>query len=81
VELAALICLRAPVWFDVEVHVGAAPNWALAATASARPGSDGAQAVTEVELVVSRGLSGRSDGQAGLGEAAVYEVAAVLNVP
>ncbi|MEW2290963.1 hypothetical protein AB0947_42105, partial [Streptomyces sp. NPDC047841] len=32
--------------------------------------------VTEVELVMSLGCSGGFDGQAGLGEAAVYEVAA-----
>lgn len=36
--------------------------------------------VTEVELVMSAGCSGGSDGQAGFGEAAVYEVAAVLDV-
>lgn len=35
-------------------------------------------ATTEVELVMSLRGSGGSDGQAGLGEAAVYEVAAVL---
>lgn len=35
---------------------------------------------TEVELVMSPRRSGASDGQAGLGEAAVYEVAAVLDV-
>jgi hypothetical protein len=37
--------------------------------------------VTEVELVMSHGCSGGPDGQTGLGEAAVYEVAAVLDVP
>jgi hypothetical protein len=37
--------------------------------------------VTDVEFVVSRGCSGGSDGQASLGEAAVYEVTAVLDVP
>lgn len=36
--------------------------------------------VTEVELVVSCRCSGGSDSQAGLGEAAVDEVAAVLDV-
>lgn len=36
---------------------------------------------TEVELGMSCCWSGRSDGQGGLGEAAVYEVAAVLDVP
>src|SRR4051812_15441621 len=36
---------------------------------------------TEVELVMSCRCSGGSDGQAGLGEASVYEVAAVLDVP
>lgn len=36
---------------------------------------------TEVELAMSDGCSGGSDGQTGLGEAAVYEVAAVLDVP
>ncbi|MFE1765780.1 hypothetical protein ACFW81_16400 [Streptomyces angustmyceticus] len=36
---------------------------------------------TEVELVMSLGCSGGSDGEAGLGEAAVYEVAAVLDMP
>lgn len=38
-------------------------------------------AATEVELVMSCLCSGGSDGQAGLGEAAAYEVAAVLDVP
>ncbi|MEW2290974.1 hypothetical protein, partial [Streptomyces sp. NPDC047841] len=36
----------------------------------------GDETVTEVELVMSLGCSGGFDGQAGLGEAAVYEVAA-----
>jgi hypothetical protein len=43
------------------------------------PASAAASAVTEVELVMSLGRSGGSDAQAGLGEAAVYEVAAVLD--
>ncbi|GAA2449719.1 hypothetical protein GCM10010405_36480 [Streptomyces macrosporus] len=37
--------------------------------------------VTEVGLVLSCSCSGGSDGQAGLGEAAVDEVAAVPDVP
>ncbi|AYG77993.1 hypothetical protein DWB77_00100 [Streptomyces hundungensis] len=37
--------------------------------------------ITEVELVVSCRCSGGSDAQAGLGEAAVDELAAVLDVP
>jgi hypothetical protein len=41
----------------------------------------GCGGITEVELVMSLDCSGGSDGQAGLGEAAVYEVAAVLDVP
>ncbi|MER6114239.1 hypothetical protein, partial [Streptomyces hirsutus] len=36
----------------------------------------GRTVVTELELVMSLGRSGGSDGQAGLGETAVYEVAA-----
>ncbi|MGP3953577.1 hypothetical protein [Streptomyces sp. 7N604] len=38
-------------------------------------------AVTEVELVMSSRCPGGSDGQPGLCQAAVYEVAAVLDVP
>ncbi|MDJ0467045.1 hypothetical protein [Streptomyces sp. H27-C3] len=34
-------------WFDTEVHIGAAPNWALAATASARPGPTGLTVVAD----------------------------------
>ncbi|MET9147169.1 hypothetical protein [Streptomyces sp. NPDC004042] len=41
----------------------------------------GSLLLTEIELVMSLGYSGGSDGQAGLGEAAIYEVAAVLDVP
>src|SRR5688500_17968231 len=37
--------------------------------------------LTDLELVMSSGYSGGLDGQAGLGEAAVYEVAVVLDAP
>uniref|UniRef100_UPI000823EA33 hypothetical protein n=1 Tax=unclassified Streptomyces TaxID=2593676 RepID=UPI000823EA33 len=37
---------------------------------------DWPEGLTEVELVMSLGCSSGSDGQAGFGEAAVYEVAA-----
>ena len=50
---------------------------------AAHPGhwSEWAFDVTEVELVMSFEMSCGSGGQAGLGEAAVYEVGAVLDVP
>lgn len=41
----------------------------------------GVVGTTEVELGMSCCWSGGSDGQAGLDETAVYEVAAVLDVP
>lgn len=57
------------------------PGTAAAPTRGCRGcAARGDPAATEVELVMSLGRSGGSDGQAGLSEAAVYEVAAVLDV-
>lgn len=50
-------------------------------TESRRRSRESGSLITAVELVVSRLCAGGSYGQAGLGEAAVYEVAAVLDVP
>ncbi|MFJ1837934.1 hypothetical protein ACIOJ9_29195 [Streptomyces sp. NPDC088175] len=52
-ELASLIRLRAMAWFDTEVHIGVAPNWALAATASARPGPSGTRVVADDPLAIA----------------------------
>ncbi|WP_282798063.1 hypothetical protein [Streptomyces sp. CC224B] len=52
-ELASLIRLRAMAWCDADVHIGAAPNWALAATASARPGPGGIRVVTDDPLAIA----------------------------
>jgi hypothetical protein len=41
----------------------------------------GRRETTEIELVMPHGCSGGPDGQTGLGEAAVYEIAAELHVP
>ncbi|MFI7299308.1 hypothetical protein [Streptomyces sp. NPDC050121] len=40
-QLATLIRLRAMAWTDLDVHIGVAATWALAATASAHPGPNG----------------------------------------
>jgi DNA polymerase-4 len=52
-ELASLIRLRAVAWFDTDVHIGVAPNWALAATASTRPGPNGTRVVVDDPLAIA----------------------------
>ncbi|MFJ4010795.1 hypothetical protein, partial [Streptomyces sp. NPDC090026] len=52
-ELASLIRLRAVAWLDTDVHIGVAPNWALAATASTRPGPNGTRVVADDPLAIA----------------------------
>ncbi|MFB7544994.1 hypothetical protein ACFC0N_34440 [Streptomyces zaomyceticus] len=52
-ELASLIRLRAMAWFDTDVHIGVAPNWALAATASTKPGPHGTRVVADDPLAIA----------------------------
>lgn len=52
-ELARLIRLRALAWFGTDVHIGTAPNWALAATASSRPGPGGTRIVADDPLAIA----------------------------
>ncbi|MFF3730985.1 hypothetical protein ACFYXM_11840 [Streptomyces sp. NPDC002476] len=53
VEIASLIRMRAMAWFGTDVHIGVAPNWALAATASTRPGHNGIRVVADDPLAVA----------------------------
>ncbi|MFF2571119.1 hypothetical protein [Streptomyces sp. NPDC058084] len=46
-ELAGIIRLRALALTGVDLHIGVAANWALAATASARPGPNGIRLVPD----------------------------------
>ncbi|WP_435245155.1 DNA polymerase Y family protein [Streptomyces tendae] len=52
-ELAGMIRLRAIALTGVDLHIGIAPNWALAATASARPGPDGTRLVPDDPAAVA----------------------------
>ncbi|MEJ8654664.1 hypothetical protein WKI65_43195 [Streptomyces sp. MS1.AVA.3] len=52
-EIALLIRLRAVAWFDTDVHIGVAPNWALAATASTRPGPGGTRVVAADAMAIA----------------------------
>ncbi|MFG3336896.1 hypothetical protein ACGFZZ_33375 [Streptomyces tendae] len=52
-ELAEIIRVRALALTGVDVHVGVASNWALAATASARPGPRGIRLVPDTPEAVA----------------------------
>ncbi|MFJ2752729.1 hypothetical protein [Streptomyces sp. NPDC087297] len=52
-ELAWVIRLRAAAMTGVDVHIGAAGNWALAATASARPSPNGIRLVEDSPAAVA----------------------------
>ncbi|GAA1110516.1 DNA polymerase Y family protein [Streptomyces javensis] len=52
-ELAHIVRVRALAHTGVDVHLGVAPNWALAATASARPLRDGIRLVLDDPVAIA----------------------------
>ncbi|TQE33153.1 DNA polymerase Y family protein [Streptomyces ipomoeae] len=55
-QLASLIRVRALAWLGLDVHIGVAANWALAATASARPGPDGVRVIPDDPMALAEWL-------------------------
>lgn len=55
-QLATLIRLRAMAWIGLDVHIGVAANWALAATASAYPGSAGICVIPDDPMALAEWL-------------------------
>lgn len=55
-QLATLIRLRAMAWTSLDVHIGVAATWALAATASAYPGPNGIRVVPDDPMALAEWL-------------------------